>query len=98
MVRPVAQQCDALVSTGCSYGIDSTVALFLESCAEGDVRLAVGDGDGASDLFRGRVEVCIDGGFGTVCDDSWDNQDASVACRQLGFSPYGVWLSIASEC
>ena len=41
------------------------------------------------ELSVGRVEVCIGGRYGTVCKETLENQDASVVCTQLGFSPYG---------
>ena len=71
-------------------------------CSDGDVRICVGDNECAhrdDELFLiddrlsvGRVEVCVGGRYGTVCDDSWDNEDASVVCTQLGFSRYGKTL------
>ena len=56
----------------------------LEKCSTGAVRIREG-GD-----YSGHVQVCIGGVWGSICsNDYWNNEDASVLCRQLGFSPYG---------
>ena len=51
------------------------------NCTYGDVRLVDG-----SDQYEGRVEVCINDQWGTVCDNAWSSVDATTVCKQLGFA------------
>ncbi len=67
------------------YVILEVVASSLKRCGNGDVRLR-----GGSSTAEGRVEVCVNNRWGTVCGgmgtSSWDQNDAQVVCQQLGFN------------
>ena len=57
---------------------------FFADCTHGEVRLE--DGQSSNE---GRVGLCFNGIWGTVCDDFFGSPDAQVVCAQLGYSRTG---------
>ena len=55
---------------------------FIEPghCSDGDIRLVNGTIE-----QEGRAEVCFNGVWSTICDDSWNTIDGFVFCHSLGY-------------
>ena len=74
----------------CIYYSIFVVAL-VEPLLNGTIRLV-----GSRLSKEGRVQIYFNGIWGTVCDDGWDDTDAGVVCRQLGFGSSGTAIGSAS--
>ncbi len=73
-------RCDGIFD--CLSGIDEAACQpELEACSTGDVRLAEG-----ATPSEGRIELCSDDYWRSICSEGWDVEDASVVCQQLGLS------------
>ncbi len=64
-----------------------TTPLFAVVCNQGDIRLV-----GGANTRQGRVEVCNNNAWGTVCDDAFGAAEATVVCTQLGRNGVGKKL------
>ena len=70
-------------SNTCNHFED--VGISCPTCTQGDIRLQGGT------ATSGRVEICNNNVWGTVCDDDfWGTTEARVVCRQLGFDGNGI--------
>ena len=58
------------------------------NCTNGAIRLVKED---TNDLLEGRVEICINDAWGTVCDNQFGSLEASVVCGQLGLDRESKW-------
>ena len=67
--------------------LQTKVLDLLSVCSDGDLRLVNSEGIG-----EGRVEICINNTYGSICADFWDEVDAQVVCGQLGFMRNGQLL------
>ncbi|KAL8583915.1 hypothetical protein ACOMHN_009668 [Nucella lapillus] len=69
---------DRLSMGNCSSGHSAGVACYNNAGVK--YRLVNGTES------RGRVEMSLDGEWGTVCNDEWDDKDAQVFCRSMNFT------------
>ena len=63
-------------------------SIIMADCEDGDVRLVDGNTQ-----YEGRVEVCINQVWGTVCSSMWGTFSSNVACKQLGHMELGTMIN-----
>ena len=81
---------DCLYTKTPSCGKAEAVGVVCEpNCTEGELRLADGNTP-----YEGRVELCMGGLWGTVCDKSWSTRDSEVICKQMNLSKIGEVIKI----
>ena len=69
------------------------VCINNTGCQYGEIRLANGRVE-----TEGRVEVCINDTWGTVCDDRFTNTNAAVVCQQIGFTANFTSGKVSTTC
>ena len=63
-----------------------SIIIFCVGCEEGDIQLING-----TNTHEGIVNICESNEWRRICTNNWDNADARVVCRQLGFPATGLY-------
>ena len=76
-----------LVISQCTKCGDYSLLLLstISGCLNGEIILM--NGSTPSNGSEGRVEICYNNTYGSVCDDLWDEQAARVVCGGIGKVP-----------
>ncbi|XP_019859778.1 PREDICTED: scavenger receptor cysteine-rich domain superfamily protein-like [Amphimedon queenslandica] len=64
----------------------SVASIHCKNCTDGEIKIIPYS---SYSKLIGRLEVCVNGAWGVICRDFFDNNDAAVACGQLGYSSEG---------
>ena len=66
------------------------VRTYIYTASEGETQVRCGDGEvrlvNGTVPNEGLAEVCFNGRWGAICEDGWDEADATVFCNQLNFT------------
>ena len=77
--------CNVGLFASCYLQSNMIPRLCCTDCQNGDVLLMNGSVPTSSQR-EGRVEICYNNEYHTICDDLWDERDARVVCRKLNIS------------
>lgn len=81
------------ITCSCANGfaVDATASTTpAGDCEDNTVRLVDGVVNLTTQTMNGRLEICINNAWGSICNNSFRVLDAEVACHQLtGFERQG---------
>ena len=80
--------CSHLANHNIFFSSFLAITTSYANCTDGQLRLV-----GGTNVREGRVEICINNAWGTICDDLFGAQEATVVCTQMGFSDRGMFPS-----
>lgn len=86
VIQKQLRQCKAYKATAVKnyFSICADSSTPYADCNDGEIRLV-----NSSSPLQGRVEICFNKAWGSVCDGLFGEAEAKVICHQLGFATEG---------